>query len=544
MPYQNRGIHDLCQYQYHRKFLNPSLISPTAETECDDSQSSLSRAIECLHAKPFSNCTICKIDANTSSPTTTISCCGSCRSCSDLLNKILHLYAIFPSGSASTSIASSIFNVFPRSSRHSVLPSVVYKADSSNENDHQYADEVDGNAVGIDLTSTTGLRRLQYDSISSSDAFNQRRTSLVPLQKTEQQPVEKELSFSSRQRKKSIFNISEEETEQLQQLANEKTTSSSQTSKSDYISLSASSTESSVSTEEAKSVDHKVTTPQKSAKSSSSTEDEQDIVTIFRLASMEYYEKLNNIMAVSLMDTEPDEAMQCWSSCEASSRAFFNMGVAYESGRHAKRAKPDFVQAHDCYALAASMGHRDAIFNLALFYLYGDRNVEVNLDYGYKLLQAAAEKGVLAAKNFITEARRTQFIDDLRESLQKTQSRVDVLKRRPERTSQSYGRPSRPALRPTPSLIGPSRTQLKMKQSTAVGEGVLDDITASATLKRSTSSPNFLTLNNDSASRNAMATVQWDWHSHLFSNPNLTCILFILSFCRSIRHTLAFLELP
>lgn len=181
--------------------------------------------------------------------------------------------------------------------------------------------------------------------------------------------------------------------------------------------------------------------------------DQEDIAAVFRMASIEYADQLNNLVAISLMNGDrPDEAMQCWSNCEASARAFFNMGVAYESGRHATDAEPDLARAHDCYALAASMGHRDATYNLALFYLYGKGKIDANVDRAIELLRIAASKGVTSAQQFCGELNKRQLVERTRQKLLPPKRKVtrEQLKSRPLRTS----------IRPSASMFGPCQTRL------------------------------------------------------------------------------------
>lgn len=130
----------------------------------------------------------------------------------------------------------------------------------------------------------------------------------------------------------------------------------------------------------------------------------QEMANIFRQASIEYADSLNNLMAIALMNYQrPHEAMDCWSNCDESGKAFFNMGVAYESGRYGRNCAPDLCRAHDCYALAASMGHAKATYNLALFYLYGKGEIEKQEKHGLMLLKLAASQGIEVAKDYLEQ---------------------------------------------------------------------------------------------------------------------------------------------
>lgn len=130
----------------------------------------------------------------------------------------------------------------------------------------------------------------------------------------------------------------------------------------------------------------------------------QEMANIFKQTSIEYADSLNNLMAIALMNYQrPHEAMDCWSNCEESAKAFFNMGVAYESGRYGRNCAPDLCRAHDCYALASSMGHAKATYNLALFYLYGKGEIEKHEKHGLMLLKLAASGGVEVAKDYLEQ---------------------------------------------------------------------------------------------------------------------------------------------
>lgn len=146
----------------------------------------------------------------------------------------------------------------------------------------------------------------------------------------------------------------------------------------------------------------------------------EDLISMFKLASVEYSDQMNNVTGYSLMKMgKRKEAMQCWASCDASSRAFFNMGVAYEYGCYDYGDEPDLNRAHDCYALAASFGHAEAIYNLSLFYLYGKGTVGVDNDRAISLLRLAASKGIEQAKNFIIEYEAERMNSAARERLRK-----------------------------------------------------------------------------------------------------------------------------
>ncbi len=125
-----------------------------------------------------------------------------------------------------------------------------------------------------------------------------------------------------------------------------------------------------------------------------------DICKQLKSASIDYIEQLNNMLGVALIQTDPEEAMQCWSNCKNSSKALFNMGVAFESGKHSSDGTVDLKRAYDHYVLSASMGHKLAIYNLSLFYLYGKGHIQVDLKRANALLERAAKLGVKPAQQF------------------------------------------------------------------------------------------------------------------------------------------------
>jgi hypothetical protein len=125
-----------------------------------------------------------------------------------------------------------------------------------------------------------------------------------------------------------------------------------------------------------------------------------DICKQLKSASIDYIEQLNNMLGVALIQTDPEEAMQCWSNCKNSSKALFNMGVAFESGKHSSDGTVDLKRAYDHYVLSASMGHKLAIYNLSLFYLYGKGGIQVDLKRANALLERAAKLGVKPAQQF------------------------------------------------------------------------------------------------------------------------------------------------
>lgn len=354
---------------------------------------------------------------------------------------------------------SAALNIFPR--RAAAVPKVtVSPFDTTAEEEESDQDYVDG----CDGPPTP--RELHFDSVFAD-------VSSGASVSEEGQPPSQFDASRTRQRKKSVFIRIPEDAED-KSLEENLTADSTKSECVSHSSQRSGTPESGF--DSAKSTSQPSSPPVPNVKE----EEQEDIAAVFRMASIEYADQLNNLVGISLMNGhKPDEAMQCWSSCETSSRAFFNMGVAYESGRHAKNAKPDLDRAHDCYALAASMGHRDAIFNLSLFYLYGKGKVAVNVEYGIALLEKAADKGVESARTFCAELRHKQQIEEIRDGLLRKASQVGT-GNRPLRTS---------VIRPSASMIGSATPHLKPNHATSSG----------GRLRRNHSAPSLFDLHKSSS---------------------------------------------
>ncbi|CAG2178884.1 unnamed protein product, partial [Oppiella nova] len=52
-----------------------------------------------------------------------------------------------------------------------------------------------------------------------------------------------------------------------------------------------------------------------------------DICKELQNASIQYVDRLNHLLGLSLVETDPDEAMKCWSSAKSNPKTLFNMGV-------------------------------------------------------------------------------------------------------------------------------------------------------------------------------------------------------------------------
>ncbi|OTF83752.1 hypothetical protein BLA29_011103 [Euroglyphus maynei] len=149
--------------------------------------------------------------------------------------------------------------------------------------------------------------------------------------------------------------------------------------------------------------------------SNNANQDDDGVASVFRQTCIEYADILNNLSGIQLMKNErPNEALSCWLSCERrNSAALFNLGVAYESGLYAMNddGQPDMDMAFHYYALAASKGHYHAIYNIALYYLYGKGSIQPNVDRALRLLRIASSKGVQQARGYC------QRFDDEKEKL-------------------------------------------------------------------------------------------------------------------------------
>nr|XP_027205783.1 dual specificity protein kinase splB-like [Dermatophagoides pteronyssinus] len=132
---------------------------------------------------------------------------------------------------------------------------------------------------------------------------------------------------------------------------------------------------------------------------------------IFRQTCIEYADILNNLSGIKLIKNQhtQNDALACWLSCDKRySAALFNLGVAYENGLFNNvvggggdgSKKPDMDMAFHYYALAANKGHPNAIYNIALYYLYGKGNIKTNINYALQLLRIASDHGVKQAQDY------------------------------------------------------------------------------------------------------------------------------------------------
>jgi TPR repeat protein len=107
---------------------------------------------------------------------------------------------------------------------------------------------------------------------------------------------------------------------------------------------------------------------------------------------------------VALLEAnKPQEGLLCLSkSSTGCAKACFNLGVAYETGKYDLpiNGQPQYLKAFEYYEMAAKMGHKLAIYNLALFYLQGKGGVVVDENKAQSLLIEAAQLGVKQAQDY------------------------------------------------------------------------------------------------------------------------------------------------
>lgn len=349
----------------------------------------------------------------------TIDYCGSCNLCSHVFNHLLHIYFAFPP----LPTPSSILNVIPNKSTLAI--SYTSKTDLTEPIQAQTCDQRKTIINGTHSPNEIDQECVVEDLFSDS---------------------ENEISSSSLLKFQDVADF--------------------QQKKKVRIDL-----------DDAKL---KSSTPIKSSTSNNFLNDkspktDSELSKLFKIASREYADQLNNIIGFSLMKmNRREEAMQCWASCNHNSRAFFNMGVAYEFGCYDKRDKPDLNRAHDCYAIASSMGHAFAIYNLSLFYLYGKGDIEVDINRAINLLKLAAQNGVEPAKNYMIEYERSRMEYEAQENLRK-------------RTLANKTDLSRAVVRQSTSLFGKQNPKKHINRPKSVKSGGL---------RRVNSAPNLLTPNS------------------------------------------------
>ena len=116
-----------------------------------------------------------------------------------------------------------------------------------------------------------------------------------------------------------------------------------------------------------------------------------------------YFQEYQNIRAVALLENNnTEQAIKLLKRCTSSSKAMFNLGLLYETGKHdSSKSEPNYQNALKYYTIAVSLGHTLAHYNLGLIYLYGKGKTQVDQIKGYDLIKKAAHLGVEEAQSFL-----------------------------------------------------------------------------------------------------------------------------------------------
>lgn len=75
--------------------------------------------------------------------------------------------------------------------------------------------------------------------------------------------------------------------------------------------------------------------------------------------------------------------------------ATFNLGVCYETGVGVKK---NMKSAMECYRIAASLGNKNGMYNLGIFYIHGRGGLKRNKEAARACFQAAEKMGSRQAK--------------------------------------------------------------------------------------------------------------------------------------------------
>lgn len=78
--------------------------------------------------------------------------------------------------------------------------------------------------------------------------------------------------------------------------------------------------------------------------------------------------------------------------------ATFNLGVCYETGTGVQK---NMKSAMECYRAAASLGHRNAMYNLGTFYVHGRGGLKKNMEAARACFEAAEKLGSRRAKTLL-----------------------------------------------------------------------------------------------------------------------------------------------
>lgn len=120
----------------------------------------------------------------------------------------------------------------------------------------------------------------------------------------------------------------------------------------------------------------------------------------FKAISQGASNAMNNMIGVALIVSgSAEDGVKFLEQCSDYGKSNYNLGVAHETG--VASGKPDLEKAFSYYEKGAELGNKNAIFNMAIYYLTGKGHIKKNIDRGTQLLEKAQEMGVPEAANYI-----------------------------------------------------------------------------------------------------------------------------------------------
>uniref|UniRef100_A0A1E1XLX5 Putative death ligand signal enhancer n=1 Tax=Amblyomma sculptum TaxID=1581419 RepID=A0A1E1XLX5_AMBSC len=127
---------------------------------------------------------------------------------------------------------------------------------------------------------------------------------------------------------------------------------------------------------------------------SSPAEASEQLANVMR----EYFACLEDIKGAELLSTNEKKALESFKRAKmlGSARAYYNLGVCYETGKGVGR---DLDKAVMHYKEASLRGHPQATYNLGVLYLNGYE--KGSTDSGRELLEKASALGIPQAKTFV-----------------------------------------------------------------------------------------------------------------------------------------------
>ncbi|XP_077518664.1 uncharacterized protein LOC144128808 isoform X1 [Amblyomma americanum] len=133
---------------------------------------------------------------------------------------------------------------------------------------------------------------------------------------------------------------------------------------------------------------------EKPSEPSSPAEASEQLANVMR----EYFACLEDIKAAELLPTNKKKALESLKRAQmlGSARAYYNLGVCFETGKGVDR---DLDKAVMHYKEASLRGHPQATYNLGVLYLNGYE--KGSTDSGRELLKKASALGIPQAKTFI-----------------------------------------------------------------------------------------------------------------------------------------------